>query len=94
VIAAAGVPVTAYQSVREAMAGEQLRHRGTLVAVQDAAGEYRVPNLPFRLSEAIVEVGRRVPALGEHGEQVLAELAGLSGDSLHAVVAAGRRRTA
>jgi formyl-CoA transferase len=76
------------------MAGEQLRHRGTLVAVQDAAGEYRVPNLPFRLSEAIVEVGRRVPALGEHGEQVLAELAGLSGDSLHAVVAAGRRRTA
>lgn len=91
VIGGAGVPVTAYQSVREAMAGEQLKHRGTLVPVRDAAGEYRVPNLPFRLSDATVEVGGHVPALGEHSEQVLAELAGLSGDALKAVVARGRK---
>lgn len=91
VIGGAGVPVTAYQSVREAMASAQLAHRGTLVLVRDAAGTYRVPNLPFRLSEAAVEVGGHVPALGEHSEQVLAELAGLSGDALQAVLMRGRQ---
>ena len=92
VIGGAGVPVTAYRTVREALGGEQLAHRGSLAPVTDAAGPYRVPNLPFRLSEGDVQVGARVPALGEHGEAVLRELAGLEGELLQAVLARGRHR--
>ncbi len=92
VLGGAGVPVTAYRTVREALAGEQLAHRGSLATVQDAAGAYLVPQLPFSLSEGQVKVGAQVPRLGEHSEQVLAELAGLSGDTLRAVVERGRRK--
>ena len=92
VIGGAGVPITAYRTVREALAGEQLRHRGTLAAVSDGAGGYRVPNLPFKLSAGRVGVGAHVPALGEHTEAVLRELAGLSGEALQAVLQRGRRR--
>jgi crotonobetainyl-CoA:carnitine CoA-transferase CaiB-like acyl-CoA transferase len=86
------VPVAAYRTVREALAGQQLAHRGSLATVRDAAGAYRVPQLPFALSEGRVGVGAHVPRLGEHSEQVLAELAGLSGEALRAVVERGRRR--
>ncbi|MFT3820866.1 MAG: CoA transferase [Rubrivivax sp.] len=92
VIGGVGVPITAYRSVREALAGEQLQHRGALATVSDAAGDYRVPNLPFSLSAGRVAVGAHVPALGEHGEAVLRELAGLDGEALQAVLARGRRR--
>ncbi|MCA0240030.1 MAG: CoA transferase [Proteobacteria bacterium] len=94
VIGGAGVPITAYRTVREALAGEQLQHRGTLATISDGAGDYRVPNLPFKLSAGRVAVGPHVPALGEHTEAVLRELAGLSGEALQAVlavVARGRR---
>ena len=92
VIGDAGVPITSYRTVREALALEQVAHRGTMVPVRDAAGELRVPNLPYRLSDGRVEVGGHVPALGEHTEAVLRELAGLSGDALQAVVERGRAR--
>ncbi len=92
VIGGAGVPITSYRTVREALALPQLAHRGTMVPVRDAAGELRVPNLPYRLSDGRVEVGSHVPALGEHSEAVLRELAGLSGDRLQAVIDRGRAR--
>jgi crotonobetainyl-CoA:carnitine CoA-transferase CaiB-like acyl-CoA transferase len=92
VIGGAGVPITAYRTVREALAGEQLRHRGSLATISDGAGDYRVPNLPFSLSAGRVAVGAHVPALGEHSEAVLRDLAGLSGAALQAVLDRGRRR--
>lgn len=91
-LAPVGVPVTSYRSVREALDDEQLRHRGTLAPVSDAAGEFRVPNLPYRFSDGRVQVGGRVPGLGEHSEEVLSQLAGLKGEALQAVVARGRKR--
>ena len=92
VLAAVGVPVTSYRTVREALQDDQLRHRGTLVPVRDAAGEFLVPNLPFRFSDGRVQVGAHVPGLGEHSEEILSEMAGLQGEALQAVVARGRRR--
>ena len=74
VIAGAGVPITRYATVRDALMEPQLAHRGSLAPVVDGAGSYRVPNLPFRLSDGRVEVRGRVPALGEHTAEVLAEL--------------------
>lgn len=75
IIGAAGVPITQYQSVRQAIAEPQLAHRGSLATVRDAAGEYLVPNLPFRFSGGCVQVRPKVPTLGEHTQEVLQELA-------------------
>ncbi len=86
IIGGAGVPITCYRTVREALDEEQLKYRQSLARVRDAAGEYLVPNLPFRMSGARVQVREHVPALGEHGEQVLRELAGLDPDEVRAVL--------
>jgi crotonobetainyl-CoA:carnitine CoA-transferase CaiB-like acyl-CoA transferase len=90
VIGAAGVPITAYRTVREALSDQQLAHRGSLAQVKDPAGVYLVPNLPFKLSGGRVEVREHVPDLGEHSEEVLVTLAGLKGDALRVVMERGR----
>lgn len=73
----AGIPVTKYNTVADAMRDQQLDHRGSLARVTDAAGDFLVPNLPFHLSDASPKVHGTVPRLGEHTQQVLDEIAGL-----------------
>jgi CoA:oxalate CoA-transferase len=70
----AGVPCSAYRSVAEALADPQTAHRGVLAEVADDAGAFKVLNLPFRMSGAEVRPGPRVPAVGEHTQQVLREI--------------------
>src|SRR4051795_1325650 len=69
----AGVPCSAYRTVAEALADPQTNHRGVLAEVSDDAGAFKVLNLPFRMSGAEVRPGPRVPAVGEHTQQVLQE---------------------
>jgi crotonobetainyl-CoA:carnitine CoA-transferase CaiB-like acyl-CoA transferase len=90
IIGGAGVPITPFRTVREALAEPQLAHRGSMAREVDGAGEYRVPNLPFKFSGGHVQVREHVPGLGEDSERVLAELAGLRGEALRAVIAKGR----
>jgi len=71
---AGGVPSSAYRSVADALADPQLAHRGALAEVEDAAGRFKVVNLPFRMSEARVGAGPRAAALGEHTAEVLADV--------------------
>ncbi|MDB5816922.1 MAG: hypothetical protein JWQ11_562 [Rhizobacter sp.] len=80
----AGFPATGYRSVKQAIDDPQMTHRGSMARVHDGGGEQRVPNLPFRLSDAKVEVGARVPALGEHTQQVLSEMLGLDAAAIEA----------
>lgn len=74
---AGGVPSSAYRSVADALADPQIAHRGALADVEDAAGNFKVVNLPFRMSEAKVAAGPRAASLGEHTEGILRE-AGVS----------------
>jgi crotonobetainyl-CoA:carnitine CoA-transferase CaiB-like acyl-CoA transferase len=66
------VPAAAYRTVRQAMADPQLEHRGAFGEVEDAGGQFKVLNPPFRMSAALTTVGSRVPGLGEHTHEVLA----------------------
>jgi formyl-CoA transferase len=75
---AGGVPSSAYRSVAEALADPQLAHRGALAEVEDAAGTFKVVNLPFRMSEARVAAGPRAASLGEHTADVLQEVGGIA----------------
>jgi len=70
----AGVPSSAYRTVAEALDDPQLAHRGALAEVADAGGTFKVLNLPFRMSAAKVAAGSRAAALGEHTDEVLAEV--------------------
>jgi len=73
-LSAGGVPSSAYRSVAEALADPQLAHRDALAEVTDAAGSFKVVNLPFRMSEARVAAGARAASLGEHTADVLREV--------------------
>ena len=78
-----GVPCSAYRTVAEALSDPQLAHRGALAEVEDGGGTFKVMNLPFRMSGAIVSAGRRTATLGEHTMAVLRE----SGLSEHEIAA-------
>jgi CoA:oxalate CoA-transferase len=69
-----GVPSSPYRTVREAMADPQLAHRHALAEVSDAGGTFLALNPPFRMSEAAAEMRPWVAALGEHTEEILAEI--------------------
>jgi len=68
-----GVPCSRYRTVEEAMTDAQLAHREAFAEVRDAAGTFKALNPPFRFSAAPAAVRPFVAALGEHGDEVLAE---------------------
>ena len=74
---AAGVPSSAYRTVKQALADPQIAHRGGLAEVEDGGGTFKVLNLPFRMSGAKVSAAKRMATLGEHTRAYLKE-AGLS----------------
>jgi len=78
-----GVPSSAYRTVAEALRDPQLAHRGALAEVEDGGGTFRVMNLPFRMSGAVVSVAKRMSTLGEHTRVYLKEI-GLSEDEIAA----------
>ena len=69
-----GVPSSPYRTVREAMADPQLAHRGAFAEIHDAGGTFQALNPPFRLSAATAAAVPYVAALGEHTEELLAEI--------------------
>src|SRR6266478_3994850 len=76
-----GVPCSAYRTVAEALRDPQISHRGALTEVRDGGGKFKVLNLPFRMSGAIVSAGERVETLGEHTVAFLRE-SGLSEEEI------------
>jgi CoA:oxalate CoA-transferase len=69
-----GVPSSPYRTVKEAMADPQLAHRGAFTEIRDAAGGFLALNPPFRMSATKAAAAPYVATLGEHTEEVLAEI--------------------
>jgi crotonobetainyl-CoA:carnitine CoA-transferase CaiB-like acyl-CoA transferase len=69
-----GVPSSPYRTVREAMADPQIAHRHAFAEIADGGGTFLALNPPFRMSEATSAVRPWVAALGEHTEEILAEI--------------------
>ena len=89
-LTAMGVPCTRYRSVREAMSSPQVRARGSITEVADAAGAYLVPNAPFRMPGLHASPRREVPSLGADTESVLTGIAGFTAERARACRAAAR----
>jgi len=78
------VPAGPVNEMPEVLADPQVQHRGMLVQVEDPrAGSVSMPANPIRLSATPVQDYRPAPRLGEHTDEVLARLIGLT----HAQVA-------
>lgn len=71
---AAGVPTSLYRTVSEAMTSPEAQERGILGQTSDSAGDFKVPNPPFKLSRSRAAVGSRVPDVGEGNDTLLAQL--------------------
>ena len=70
----AGVPCARLRSLPEALASEQVEHRGYVYTLGDGTS---VPTLPFRLGGTKAHVPTRTaPRLGENSSEILAWLEG------------------
>ncbi len=78
ILLAAGIPCSRYKTVAEAMADTHTVARGALSRVNDGAGSYWVPNVPFQMPGLNINVRPHVPVLGEYTSEVLTKLLGYS----------------
>ena len=90
VLERAGVPVSTYNTVRDALNDPQLRARGFLRAAEDGPARYDIAGLPFQLGDAVIAPHpRHVPALGEHTQDVLRDLLSLDAAAIGQLVSEG-----
>jgi CoA:oxalate CoA-transferase len=85
-LAELGVPCAPIYEAYEAMWDPQLKARDMWVEVEHkAAGRYKVPNFPVKLSETPGKVTTAAPMLGQHTREVLKELLGKTDEELDAL---------
>jgi crotonobetainyl-CoA:carnitine CoA-transferase CaiB-like acyl-CoA transferase len=89
-LGAAGVPCAPIHDLAQAYADPQVRHRGTLMQMPFApTGTLPQVANPLRFSETPVRYDRLPPALGEHTEEVCAQLLGIPVERLRALRESG-----
>ncbi len=83
---AAGVPCGPINSIEQALADPQIVARGLRIDVpHPTAGGVPLVNTPIRMSASRVDAPRPPPLLGEHADEVLREVLGLSADQIAAL---------
>jgi formyl-CoA transferase len=77
-----GIPCGAVLDTAEVLTDPHLRERGTIRELDHPTrGRFKAILSPLRLSESPIEP-RRAPLLGEHGDDILRNLAGYSADEI------------
>jgi len=85
-----GVPVGAINTIAEVVEHPQVKARGALVEMDHPrAGKVRMVGVPIRLSETPGAVRTPSPTLGEHTDEVLTRVLGLSADEIETLRSAG-----
>ncbi|MEE4237829.1 MAG: formyl-CoA transferase [Anderseniella sp.] len=83
------IPVGPILSMKEIAEDMSLRETGTVVEVDHPErGKYLTVGMPVKLSDSPADV-KRSPLLGEHNEEILAEVLGYSADEIEAIRASG-----
>lgn len=84
------IPCAPVLSLREAINHPHLQERGVVRTVSDPyVGEFQIPGPPARFSAWQYRPGLKADLLGEHNEQVLKDIAGLSEAEIDALYAEG-----
>jgi crotonobetainyl-CoA:carnitine CoA-transferase CaiB-like acyl-CoA transferase len=83
---AVGVPCGPINNLDEVFANEQVQARGIEIALpHPSAGEVKLVRSPMRMSATPPTSGKAPPLLGQHTEEVLAEILGKSGEEIAAL---------
>ena len=81
-----GIPVGAINHLDEVVDHPQVKARGALVPMDHpSAGPVRIVGVPMRLSKTPGTVRTPSPRLGQHTDEVLKEILGLSGEEVAAL---------
>jgi crotonobetainyl-CoA:carnitine CoA-transferase CaiB-like acyl-CoA transferase len=89
-LVAAGVPCGPVNDIGQALQDQQVRSRGMQIEIEHPlAGTLPLIGSPLRLSASPPQYRLPPPLLGEHTEQVLFDLLGMSASELEALRAAG-----
>ena len=87
---AAQVPAAPLASLAEALTTPQAQARGLLTPIDDERlPGLRLPLQPVKFTGSAANVAARAPGLGEHSDQVMAELLGLGAERIAELAAAG-----
>jgi crotonobetainyl-CoA:carnitine CoA-transferase CaiB-like acyl-CoA transferase len=90
ILLAAEVPCSRINTVTEALSASQTAATGMVIELEHAtAGVFRSLGIPMIFSSTPTAVRRPPPALGEHTDAVLAELAGLGPNEIRNLRTAG-----
>ncbi|WP_283807965.1 CaiB/BaiF CoA transferase family protein [Bradyrhizobium macuxiense] len=85
----AGVPCAEYRDPGAALSDPHLLQRGAFAAIADRAGEFFGVNAPWKMSEAQTSMGREVPDIGAHRNEILSRTLGLSSDAIASLTKTG-----
>jgi crotonobetainyl-CoA:carnitine CoA-transferase CaiB-like acyl-CoA transferase len=86
---AAGVPCARYRDPGAALTDPHLLARGAFSTIADGAGEFAGVNAPWKMSGAETPIGREIPAVGAHRDEVLSRALGASAAAIADLAAAG-----
>jgi len=86
----AGIPSGPINDVADVINDPHVNDRGMIVEmIHDVVGSLKMAGSPINLSEDPVELDRPAPLLGQHTDEVLGELLGMSDDELARLRKAG-----
>jgi CoA:oxalate CoA-transferase len=86
---AAGVPCARYRDPGATLTDPHLLARGAFSAIADGAGEFFGVNAPWKMSGAQTPIGREIPGIGAHRDDVLSCALGVSPEAIADLVEAG-----
>lgn len=85
----ARVPCSRYKTVAELLADEELRSNGSYAEVADGSGTFLVPNSPLKFSNTRIVAQNWVADVGEHGDEILGGILGMSQTEIDQLDGAG-----
>jgi crotonobetainyl-CoA:carnitine CoA-transferase CaiB-like acyl-CoA transferase len=85
----AGIPSARFRDPADTLHDPHLSERGVFADIADVAGEFKGVNAPWRMSGARTGIGHDIPAVGEHRDEILARVLGLSANEVGQAAAAG-----
>ncbi len=79
---ATGVPVSRYNAAEDLFTHPQVEERGSFLPINDARGDFLIQRAPFLMLNNDNHSGSHTPGLGEHTDEVVAGVLGMTPDEI------------
>ena len=90
ILEGSGMPYAAINDVKDTLEHEHMKARGMVVEVaHEGCGSVKLVNSPVKYSETKTKIKSAPPMLGQHTDELLAEVLGMSGQEIEALKSQG-----